>query len=196
MGRLGIRRLIVIMLRPAVFLDRDGVLNQTVVVEGKPYPPLSVESFELIEGVPEGLQRLRAAGFLLIVVSNQPDIARKAQSEQAIEAMHEKLRSLVTVDDIRVCPHDSTDHCRCRKPLPGMILDAAREFGIALQSSYLVGDRWRDVDAGVAAGVKTIFIDYGYAEQLKAEPWQIVSTFVEAVTRILAHWRGVGIAGA
>ncbi|MFC3053733.1 D-glycero-alpha-D-manno-heptose-1,7-bisphosphate 7-phosphatase [Kordiimonas pumila] len=149
----------------AVFLDRDGVLNRAFVRGGKSYPPATLHEFELLEGVAEACSALKSAGFKLIVVTNQPDVATGKQTRAVVEKMHAKLTALVPIDDIFVCYHVDADICACRKPAPGMILEAAKRHDIDLASSYLVGDRWRDIEAGVRAGCQAIFIEYGYAEK-------------------------------
>jgi D-glycero-D-manno-heptose 1,7-bisphosphate phosphatase len=148
----------------AVFLDRDGVLNRAPVRAGRPGSPAGVEELEVLPGVPEACARLRGVGFRLIVVTNQPEVARGRLSREAVEAIHDYLRRQLPLDDIRVCYHDDSAGCECRKPKPGMLVAAAREWGIDLGSSFMVGDRWRDVEAGRRAGCRTVFIDYGYDE--------------------------------
>lgn len=173
------------MKRRAVFLDRDGVLNRAMVREGKPYPPANVCEVEILPGTIEALQRLKNAGFMLIVVSNQPDVARGTTSREAVEAINAYLASRLPLDRFIMCYHDSGDGCNCRKPLPGMLLAGAQEFDVDLASSYMVGDRWRDVDAGIAAGCKTFFIDYGYDEQHPQSYTEKVSSLHEAALIIL-----------
>lgn len=151
-------------MRRAVFLDRDGVINRAIVRFGKPYPPGNLAELEILPGVPEALQRLKAAGFVLIVVSNQPDVARGTTSRTTVEAINASLGQALPIDEFRMCYHDSGDGCACRKPSPGMLLDAAREWGLDLAASYMIGDRWGDVEAGRRAGCRTFFIDYGYDE--------------------------------
>ena len=148
----------------AVFLDRDGVLNRAVVRDGKPYPPTRLEDVEILPGVAEACQRLRTAGFLLIGVTNQPDVARGTQKREVVEAINARLCAELTLDEIRVCYHDDAEHCECRKPKPGLIFEAARDYGINRLSSFLVGDRWRDISAGQQAGCTTIWINAGYTE--------------------------------
>jgi D-glycero-D-manno-heptose 1,7-bisphosphate phosphatase len=172
--------------RRAVFLDRDGVVNQSVVRDGKPYPPESVLEMRILPGVAESLAALREAGFLTIVATNQPDVATGKQSIDVVEAMHARLRAELPLDDIRVCYHRDADGCECRKPKPGMLLQAAREFGIDLSRSYMVGDRWRDVAAGQAAGCASFFVDYGYLEKRPEPPYIAVKSLAEAGARILA----------
>lgn len=174
------------MMKHAVFIDRDGVINRATIRAGKSYPPQTLDEFELLPGVAEALNRLKKAGFLLIVVTNQPDVAKGIQTRQVVEAMHERLRLLTPVDDIRVCYHVDEDHCLCRKPKPGMLLDAAKHWSIDLKKSYMVGDRWRDVDAGVAAGCKAFFIESDIEEPRSKNSHVVVSSLLEAADSILS----------
>ncbi len=174
-------------MKRAVFLDRDGVINRAVVRNGKPYPPASLAAFELLPGVVEAVAALRAAGYLIVVTTNQPDVATGKQSREVVDAMHDRLRRALAVDDIRVCFHVDADGCRCRKPLPGMLLEAAREWDIELAASFMVGDRWRDIAAGQAAGCRTLFIDYGYAEPRPEAPDRLVDSLLAASRWILAE---------
>jgi D-glycero-D-manno-heptose 1,7-bisphosphate phosphatase len=171
--------------RRAVFLDRDGVLNRAKVVDGMPLPPATVEELVLLPGVEQACRQLHEAGLLLIVVTNQPDVARGTQTMAAVEALNRELSSRLPLDEIRVCPHDDADRCQCRKPAPGMLLDAAREHGIDLERSVMVGDRWRDVEAGHRAGCATVFLDSGYSERSPEAPDLTVGTLGEAVPWIL-----------
>ena len=132
-------------MRRAVFLDRDGVINRAVVRDGKPYPPATIQELEILPGVSESLNKLHAANYLLVVVTNQPDVARGTAKKEEIEAMNQSLSSQLPLDDFRTCYHDSNDGCPCRKPLPGSILNAAKELEIDLSQCFLVGDRWRDI---------------------------------------------------
>ena len=169
----------------AVFLDRDGVINASVVRDGKPYPPDSVDEMEILPGVAEALTALRVAGFDLIVVTNQPDVARGTQTRAAVDAIHAKLSAELPLDAIYACFHDDAEVCDCRKPKPGMLVNAARDRGIDLASSFMVGDRWRDTDAGLAAGARAIFIDRGYSER-KPERFAVnVAGLPEAAAWIL-----------
>ena len=148
----------------AVFLDRDGVLNEAIVRDRHPYPPSNVEELRVIPGVPAALQRLKNAGFLLIVVTNQPDVGRGKQTREAVAELNTALRATLPVDSFYVCFHDG-DACDCRKPKPGLLLQAAAERNIDLRRSFMIGDRWRDIDAGAAAGCRTILIGNGYQER-------------------------------
>lgn len=181
--------------RRAVFLDRDGVLNLAVLRENKPYPPASVSEMKIVPDAPDCLARLRDAGYVLIVVTNQPDVARGTQSRQAIEEMHAALSSAMPLDAIYVCVHDGPDDCSCRKPKPGMLLAAAADWGIDLAQSFMIGDRWRDIDAGASAGCRTVFLDFGYAERGPERPPSItVGSLREGVAWILEE-SGLGDAG-
>ena len=174
----------------AVFLDRDGVLNRPLVKDGLPYPPARPSEFELYPDVADGCARLKEAGFLLIVVTNQPDVGRGTQTREAVEAIHVKLRmALPSLDDVEICFHAGGAHrdpCDCRKPKPGMLLRAATTHAIDLKRSFLIGDRWRDIDCAHAAGCRAVFIDHSYNEALKEKPEFTVSNFSEAVSAILA----------
>jgi D-sedoheptulose 7-phosphate isomerase len=156
--------------RPAVFLDRDGVLNRAVVRDGKPFPPSGIEELELLPAVASSLLNLKAHGFALFVITNQPDVARGTMTRESVESIHQALASSLPIDDIFVCYHDDADQCACRKPLPGLLLEAQRKHNIDLSRSFVVGDRWRDIDAGHSAGCKTVLIDYGYRERKPAQP--------------------------
>ena len=154
----------------AVFLDRDGVLNRAQVRDGKPYPPASLAELEIYEDAPGALARLKKAGYLLIVVTNQPDIARGTASLEGVDAINAALGEKLAIDEFRVCAHDDMDGCDCRKPKPGLLVAAAGAHGIDLAQSFLIGDRWRDIDCGAAAGVRTVWIDRGYRERGPSAP--------------------------
>ena len=175
--------------RRAVFLDRDGVLNRPIIRDLRPNPPMRLDDLTLYEDARESCARLKVAGFRLIVVTNQPDVGRGTLSSATVEAMHEVLRrDLPAIDSIEVCYHAGARYgepCGCRKPSPGMLLCAAAEFNLDLHASYLVGDRWRDVDCARAAGCRAIFIDRGYEEQLRAAPDFVAQTLTEAVDFVL-----------
>jgi D-glycero-D-manno-heptose 1,7-bisphosphate phosphatase len=162
----------VAIVHQAVFLDRDGVINRALERGGKPYPPTTLAEFEILPEVPAALVRLKAAGYLLIVATNQPDVGRGTLDQAIVENIHAHLLAQLPVDRVEVCYHpgQGLSDCDCRKPKPGMLLRVARELGIDLKRSWMVGDRWRDVDCGHAAGCRTIFIDYGYDEKLRQKP--------------------------
>ncbi len=171
----------------AVFLDRDGVINRAVVRDGKPYPPANISEIEILPGVLDALCLLRDAGFILIVVTNQPDVARGTIPMAAVEEINSYLGRCLPIDEFRTCYHDSSDGCDCRKPLPGALLAAARQYEIDLGLSYMVGDRWRDIEAGQRAGCKSIFIDYGYDEKQPESTDFRVQSLTEAAQIILVE---------
>ncbi len=150
--------------RRAVFLDRDGVLIRTYVRAGVPHPPHGLSEMEILPGVLEAVDRLGALGLLRIAVTNQPDVARGAQSRDAVEVMNQALVERLSLDDVYTCYHDTSDRCDCRKPLPGLLLQAAERHGVDLAGSFMVGDRWSDVQAGVAAGCGTFLIRESYSQ--------------------------------
>ena len=172
--------------RPAVFLDRDGVLNEAFLRNGRPHPPSRVEEFALLPGVVEACAQLRSFGLALVVVTNQPDVARGRQEEATITHMHEFLKARVELDAIYMCPHDDSSQCACRKPAPGMLVAASEDLGLDLTESFMVGDRWRDVEAGKRAGCRTIHIDRHYEEKAPQQPDLVVADLPSAVPWIRA----------
>jgi D-glycero-D-manno-heptose 1,7-bisphosphate phosphatase len=170
--------------RPAVFLDRDGVLNEAFVRDGVPTPPRSLEEFRVLPGVAQACAELRQAGFVLVVVTNQPDVARGTLTSADVEELHERLRSLVPLDEICVCLHDDSDACTCRKPQPGMLLNAAARLNLDLARSASVGDRWRDIEAARRAGVKAIYVERHYAEPAPVGADVAVADLTEAAAWI------------
>ena len=172
--------------RRAVFLDRDGVLNRACIRNGRPFPPDGATSMLLLPGAVEACDILRRAGLILIVVTNQPDVARGSTTLASVNTLHEDLRRRVAVDEIVVCPHDDADGCGCRKPAPGMVIEAATRWSVDLGRSVLVGDRWRDVEAGRRAGCRTVFIDHGYSERAPVSQDLTASSLADAVPWILA----------
>jgi D-glycero-D-manno-heptose 1,7-bisphosphate phosphatase len=181
-------------LHPAVFLDRDGVINRALERDGKPYPPTSLAEFEILPGVPEACAKLKLAGFLLVVATNQPDVGRGTLKQEVVETILAHMCSVLPIDRVEVCfhPGKGASDCDCRKPKPGMLLQAARELDIDLARSWMVGDRWRDVDCGHAAGCRTVFIDYGYDEALKQTPDFHVKNLLEATQVILDATKQTG----
>jgi D-glycero-D-manno-heptose 1,7-bisphosphate phosphatase len=173
--------------RRAVFLDRDGVINCALTRDGKPYPPTRLSQFKILPDVPEACAKLKQAGFLLIVATNQPDVGRGTLKQKVVEEIHAFLCRQLPIDRVEVCYHagKSKSDCDCRKPRPGMLLRAARELGIDLTRSWMVGDRWRDIDCGHAAGCRTILIDYGYDEALRRAPDFRAQSLLEAAHLIL-----------
>jgi D-glycero-D-manno-heptose 1,7-bisphosphate phosphatase len=168
----------------AVFLDRDGVLTRALVRDGKAYAPVTPAEMEIDPDAPAALARLKAAGFLLVVITNQPDVARGITRRQDVETMHATLLAALPLDAFFVCYHDNADACACRKPQPGMLLQAAIAHAIDLAQSFMIGDRWRDIDAGASAGCRTIWIDRGYRERA---PNHMPDTRVDSL-RAAADW--------
>lgn len=166
----------------AVFLDRDGVLNESLAgPSGGRRPPSGLHELVLAAGVHDACRELRSLGFILIVATNQPDVARGTQLREVVEAINQHLNKEVGFDDIRVCYHDDADGCVCRKPKPGLLLAAARERRIDLASSFMIGDSWRDVEAGQRAGCATILIQSGQADPISLEPTVRVDSLENAV---------------
>jgi D-glycero-D-manno-heptose 1,7-bisphosphate phosphatase len=183
--------------RRAVFLDRDGVLNESVVRDGMPYPPATPADVVIRPGVADACRRLEDAGWVLVVVTNQPDIARGTTSRAAVDAINAAVTAGLPIAEVVVCPHDDADACACRKPRPGMLVDAARRLNLDLTASVMVGDRWRDVEAGRAAGTRTIYVDNGDTDRRPDAPDHVVGGLPEAADLILraqhrddwdAHW--------
>jgi D-glycero-D-manno-heptose 1,7-bisphosphate phosphatase len=173
----------------AVFLDRDGVINRALEHEQKPFPPTSIAEFEIYPEVPEACRRLKQAGFLLVVATNQPDVGRGTLAREIVEKIHAHMLAQLPIDRVEVCYHpgQGLSNCDCRKPKPGMLLRAARELKIELPQSWMVGDRWRDVDCGHAAGCKTILVERNYAETLHQQPDFSAGNLAEAADIILTH---------
>jgi len=146
----------------AVFLDRDGVINEIVWREGRPESPRNLAEFVLNGGIQEIVQKLKDHGFRIIVVTNQPDLARGKISPDSLNLMIQRVRQEIPVDGYYVCPHDDYHQCSCRKPKPGMLIKAALEWNIDLSSSFMIGDTWKDMEAGKAAGCKTILLNTFY----------------------------------
>jgi D-glycero-D-manno-heptose 1,7-bisphosphate phosphatase len=179
--------------RAAVFLDRDGVLNEPVLVDGRPHPPETVDDLVVHAGTEGACRALKRAGALLIVVTNQPDIARGTCDRETVDAINDALRRRLHLDDVLVCPHDDADGCACRKPGIGLFEEASRRWRVDLTASVMVGDRWRDIEAGRAAGCATVWIDRHYDERPAVGADLTVRTLSEAVPWIVS--RGIGGSG-
>ena len=175
-------------MKRAVFLDRDGVINRAFVRDGKSYPPASLDEVEILPQVESALNNLKTTGYLLIVVTNQPDVATGKTSKLVVDQINSYLAISLPIDEFRTCYHDDNDGCQCRKPLPGSLLDAANKHQIDLKASFMVGDRWRDIEAGAAAGCKTFFINYEYQEKQPDYPDFIVSSLAEAAEIIIGEF--------
>jgi D-glycero-D-manno-heptose 1,7-bisphosphate phosphatase len=175
------------MVTRAVFLDRDGVINRAVVQQGKPYPPFSLEELVIPRENIVVFERLSKSGYILLGVTNQPDVARGNQTREVVEAINAHLLSVLPLKELFVCYHDEKDDCSCRKPKPGLILQGASKYGIDLTQSWMVGDRWKDVSAGKAAGLKTVFINYNYAEKYYGPPADFVVENITAIAEIILN---------
>lgn len=169
----------------AIFLDRDGVINRAYVRDGKPYPPLTINEVEILPGVKTALEKLKESGFLLVVVTNQPDVSRGIVTREKVVEINEYLNSILPIDEFITCYHDDGEDCECRKPKPGMILDAVEKYNLSVNDSYMVGDRWKDIEAGNNAGCKTIFLDYDYNEKKPTEFNYKVESLYDSVNIIL-----------
>ena len=172
-------------MKPALFLDRDGTINRSLVRDGRPFAPTRLEDFEVLPGVAETVKMVRSAGFPVIVITNQPDLTTGKQTPEVLAQMHAVLKEAVELDDIFVCPHVDEDDCDCRKPKPGLIRAAADRWSLNCTRSVMVGDRWRDVEAGRAAGCATVFIDNGYAEMRPDGADLIVASLAQAKSFII-----------
>lgn len=176
-------------LNKAVFLDRDGVINRPLIAEGKPSPPRTVADFEILPGVAQACADLKRAGYLLVVATNQPDVGRGILKKEVVEAIHETMVRQLPIDRVEVCYHAGAafgDECECRKPRPGMLFAASEKLAIDLGRSFMIGDRWRDIECGRSAGCRTIFIDWNYQEELKRQPDYRASDLLEAAKLIQA----------
>ena len=167
----------------AVFLDRDGVINKAIIKDGKAYSPRCFDEFRFIDNIAEHILELKKAGLLLIVATNQPDIARGKLKIAELEKMNEYIYNNLDVDHIFVCIHDDLDNCSCRKPKPGMLLDASDKYGIDIKNSYFIGDGWKDMSAAKSAGCKGLLIDKSYNSN--AECFKRVKDLGKAVKVIL-----------
>jgi D-glycero-D-manno-heptose 1,7-bisphosphate phosphatase len=170
----------------AAFLDRDGVINANVLRDGRPVAPTRIDELRILPGVTEATAKLKAAQFTVIVVTNQPDLATGRMTRAALDAIHHELLRRLPIDGIKICPHTAADACICRKPKPGMLIEAAGDYGIALKDSFIIGDRISDIEAGIAAGCGlTALIDCGYGNPSFGLPDIIAGSLLEAVNSIL-----------
>ena len=172
---------------PGIFLDRDGVICRTFIRNGKPFAPRSLEEFKLMPNSRRSVMQLKQAGFIVVVVTNQPDIGNGFVNNEVINEMHQKLLEKTLVNDIIVCPHRQDYGCKCRKPEPGMLFTASEKYGIDLRKSFMVGDRASDIEAGEKAGCRTVFIDRHYSEPPPPAPEAIVNSLQKAVKYILIN---------
>ena len=156
-------------MKRAVFLDRDGVVNEVVFRNGEVASPRSLEEFTWTEDIQKAINQLKSASFLVFIITNQPDIARKKMDPLFLDQVSKLIHQELPIDEIVVCPHDNQDNCPCRKPKPGMILTLAQKWNIDLSQSFLIGDSWKDMSAGKAANCKTILIQRDYNLETEAD---------------------------
>ncbi|MCI0419668.1 MAG: HAD family hydrolase [Acidobacteria bacterium] len=167
--------------RRAFCLDRDGVINAVVTCEGRLTSPRTDEEFQILPRVSEAIRQMQSAGFLVIVVTNQPEISRGLVERETVDRFHSRIRSELAIDDIRVCYHDTEDRCSCRKPEPGLLVASAKQWNIRLGQSFLVGDREKDIEAGRRAGCTTMLIRAPYNQGPAATPDFLVESLDHAV---------------
>ena len=167
-------------MKRAVFIDRDGVINKTDIRNGLPYAPTAFNDLEILPGVKESIIKLKKLNFICIVATNQPDVLRRKVKMEEVIKMHDYIKKEIDVDDILTCFHDDSDKCKCRKPKPGLLLDGSRKWNINLKESYMIGDRWKDISAGVSAGCKTIFINNKYKELTPQNPNYVTDSLIKA----------------
>ena len=168
-------------MRRAIFLDRDGTLNKAFIKNGLPFSPSSFNEFEILPGVKESILKLKKLNFVCLLITNQPDVSRGKIKKKAVIQMNNFLKSEIKLDDIFVCYHDDHDNCECRKPKPGLLLNAKKKWNINLNKSYMIGDRWKDVQAGINAGCKTVFINNNYKETKEVKANFITDSLLNAV---------------
>ena len=177
-------------MKKAVFLDRDGVINRSKLVDGVAKPPNTIAEVEILRGVVDAIKILKAHNFIPVVVTNQPDVARGLTSHSQVDAMNTHIGAITNIEFFYTCFHDDADKCDCRKPAPGLINRAATELDLDIPNSFLVGDRWRDIAAGQVAGCHSFFIDYSYPEKSPEMPFTRVSSLLEAVQIMIGEPNG------
>lgn len=168
-------------MRRAVFLDRDGVINKVIVKNDLPFSPPTFEQLEILPGVKESVSILHNLNFLCLVVTNQPDVSRGKIKKEIVIKMNNYLKNELKLDDFFICYHDDKDKCECRKPKSGLLFEAAKKWNVNIKKSYMIGDRWKDVEAGKSAGCKTIFLDCKYKDTKTVESNFITDSLLDAV---------------
>ena len=157
-------------MKKSVFLDRDGVINKVYINDGLPESPNSLNELKILPGVRESIIKLKKLNFICLMVTNQPNVSRKKIDKNSVIQMNNFLKNEIALDDIFVCYHDDSDNCNCRKPKPGLLLQAGKKWDVDFKKSFMIGDRWRDIQAGEKVGCKTIFLDYKYNEKKPKKP--------------------------
>jgi D-glycero-D-manno-heptose 1,7-bisphosphate phosphatase len=178
-------------MKPAVFLDRDGVINKVILDSGRPFSPRKIAELQIIEGVEESVALMKEKGFEVVVITNQPDLARGYITQSMLMEMHEIISQSTGINNFYFCGHDDSDNCVCRKPKAGMLLKAALELKLNLKESFLVGDRWKDISAGQEVGCSCFFIDYNYQEPRPNPPFYRVTSLYEAALIITGSNYGI-----
>jgi len=167
--------------KPAFFIDRDGVINKSKIVDGVCKPPSDLIGLQLHEGVVLAVENLMLSGITPVVITNQPDVARGIQSREIVEQINDRIKDLTGIVHFYVCYDDDTSNCDCRKPKIGLIKQSSNDLSIDIKRSFLIGDRWKDISAGQTAGVReTFFIDYSYPEKQPSQPFTLVKSLLEA----------------
>ena len=166
--------------RVAIFLDREGTLNKAYIKNGLPISHPSFNKFKILPGVKNSIIKLKKLGFLCLLITNQPDVSRKKIKKNVVKKMNNFIKKKIKLDDVFVCYHDDKHNCNCRKPKPGLLLDGSRKWNINLKESYMIGDRWKDISAGVSAGCKTIFINNKYKELTPQNPNYVTDSLIKA----------------
>lgn len=177
-------------MKRAAFLDRDGVINKAFVFNGIPRPPMNLQEVKILPGVREAINLFKKNNFEVVVVTNQPDVARGKQSLKAIQKINQLLQEELEIQYFYVCFHDDLDQCECRKPKPGLLIRAASDLNLDLQRSYMVGDRWKDIAAGQAVQSKCFFINNGYVEKSPDLPFTEVFSLIEAARIVIEEING------
>ncbi len=177
-------------LNTGIFLDRDGVINKAIIRNNLPYSPRERDDFVILEGVRDAISILVRSGIIPVVITNQPDVSRGFTSVELVEQQHSILKNLLGIQHFYICYHDDTKSCNCRKPKIGLLISASQQLNISLERSYLVGDRWKDIQAGQEAGCSCFFVDYQYAEKQPELPFQKVKSLLEAVKMIVKEKNG------
>jgi D-glycero-D-manno-heptose 1,7-bisphosphate phosphatase len=165
-----------------VFIERDGVLNNVRVERRHQVSPATLGDFRICKNAQPLLQRLKAAGFVLIATTNQPGLSRGCQSRRELDRMHELLRRELPLDDVLVCPHDETDLCPCRKPNPGLLVEAGFAWHLDLERSFVISDKWQDAAAARAVGCTSLLIRSSW---LGSGHYDLVLPSLEAVVEKL-----------
>lgn len=167
-------------LKTAIFLDRDGVINKSIIKNNLPYSPKQKNNFVIIDGVKEAISIFNSLNFIPVVITNQPDVSRGIMTKKMVDWQHSRLYEVLGIENYFTCYHDDSDFCECRKPKAGLIKEASKKLNIDIKKSFLVGDRWKDIKAGQNAGCSCFFIDYQYNEKEPEPPFQRVNSLLEA----------------